>query len=96
MRRYFPVSPRRQRAPGFADGHLLCALLAYYVAFGPHGPRRPVNPPGTTLKVTLGVTAGIAAAGALFATAKALGKLSLYVVPHCHGVCSRCRSPAPA
>ncbi|KAI0729888.1 COX4, subunit IV of cytochrome c oxidase [Fomitopsis betulina] len=43
---------------------------AYYVAFGPHGPRRPINPPGTTLKVTLGAVAGIAAAGVLFATAK--------------------------
>jgi len=24
---------------------------AYYVAFGPHGPRTPVNPPGQSLKV---------------------------------------------
>ncbi|KZT71343.1 cytochrome c oxidase subunit IV [Daedalea quercina L-15889] len=39
---------------------------AYYVAFGPHGPRRPANPPGTTLKIALGTAAGIAAAGVLF------------------------------
>ncbi|KAF9819811.1 hypothetical protein IEO21_01902 [Rhodonia placenta] len=39
---------------------------AYYVAFGPHGPRAPVNPPGTTMKVLLGTLAGVAAAGAVF------------------------------
>lgn len=65
----------QQRAPGLADGRLLCAPLAYYVAFGPHGPRRPINPPGTTLKVTLGAVAGIAAAGVLFATAKSFCEL---------------------
>jgi len=36
---------------------------AYYVSFGPHGPRTPINPPGTWLKVFLGtvtaVTAGV-------------------------------------
>ncbi|TFY64675.1 hypothetical protein EVJ58_g2450, partial [Rhodofomes roseus] len=40
---------------------------AYYVAFGPHGPRRPDNPPGTGPKIFLATVAGIAVAGVLFA-----------------------------
>ena len=59
---------------------LVSSLLpsaAYYVAFGPHGPRTPVNPPGTSAKVTAGVFGLIAAAGAVFATVRALGKRSL-------------------
>ncbi|KAI0807866.1 cytochrome c oxidase subunit IV-domain-containing protein [Fomes fomentarius] len=39
---------------------------AYYVAFGPHGPRAPIDPPGTTPKVVFGVTALIASAGIIF------------------------------
>ncbi|PCH37817.1 cytochrome c oxidase subunit IV [Wolfiporia cocos MD-104 SS10] len=39
---------------------------AYYVAFGPHGPRRPVDPPGTYPKILLGTAAGIASAGVIF------------------------------
>ena len=56
---------------------LVSSLLpsaAYYVAFGPHGPRTPVNPPGTSAKVTAGVFGLIAAAAAVFATVRALGK----------------------
>ncbi|KAI0261397.1 cytochrome c oxidase subunit IV family [Gloeopeniophorella convolvens] len=40
---------------------------AYYVAFGPHGPRAPVNPPGTSVKVLAGVTVLIGTAGLLYA-----------------------------
>jgi len=39
---------------------------AYYVAFGPHGPRSPVNPPGTAVKILTGVTALIGTAGLLY------------------------------
>jgi len=39
---------------------------AYYVAFGPHGPRAPVNPPGTVVKVTAGVAVLIATAGLIY------------------------------
>ncbi|KAL4256051.1 Cytochrome c oxidase subunit IV superfamily protein [Pleurotus pulmonarius] len=39
---------------------------AYYVAFGPHGPRTPINPPGTILKIFLGTMGLVGAAGALF------------------------------
>ncbi|KAI0294244.1 cytochrome c oxidase subunit IV-domain-containing protein [Multifurca ochricompacta] len=40
---------------------------AYYVAFGPHGPRASANPPGTTVKVLTGVSALVATAGLLYA-----------------------------
>jgi hypothetical protein len=46
---------------------------AYYVAFGPHGPRTPVNPPGTTSKIIFGVLASIAAAGAIFFAVRSQG-----------------------
>ncbi|KAH9980815.1 COX4, subunit IV of cytochrome c oxidase [Lactifluus volemus] len=39
---------------------------AYYVAFGPHGPRAPVSPPGTTVKVVIGVSVLIGTAGLLY------------------------------
>ncbi|KAF7793194.1 hypothetical protein EIP86_004303 [Pleurotus ostreatoroseus] len=39
---------------------------AYYVAFGPHGPRAPVNPPGTVPKVIGGVLALVAVSSSIF------------------------------
>ena len=53
-------------------------FLAYYVAFGPHGPRAPVNPPGTTVKILTGVSALIGAAGLLYAGFRAIGTLSFF------------------
>jgi hypothetical protein len=50
------------------------ACLAYYVAFGPHGPRAPINPPGTALKITVWVSALLGVAGALYAIARNTGK----------------------
>ncbi|KAI0723794.1 cytochrome c oxidase subunit IV-domain-containing protein [Cerioporus squamosus] len=44
---------------------------AYYVAFGPHGPRAPVNPPGTLPKVFAGVAACIAATAVIFFSIRA-------------------------
>jgi len=41
---------------------------AYYVAFGPHGPRTPVNPPGTAVKVSAAVTGLVAVAAAIITT----------------------------
>ncbi|KAG1863590.1 COX4, subunit IV of cytochrome c oxidase [Suillus subalutaceus] len=38
---------------------------AYYVAFGPHGPRAPVSPPGQGLKVFLCTMGLVGAAGLL-------------------------------
>ncbi|EJF66239.1 cytochrome c oxidase subunit IV-domain-containing protein [Dichomitus squalens] len=44
---------------------------AYYVAFGPHGPRAPTNPPGTVPKVILGVTGLVVTATVLFYSIRA-------------------------
>ncbi|KAL5533193.1 hypothetical protein ACEPAF_4969 [Sanghuangporus sanghuang] len=38
---------------------------AYYVAFGPHGPRTPVTPAGQPLKIFLAVVFGVSVAGTL-------------------------------
>ncbi|KAL1409628.1 Cytochrome c oxidase subunit 5B, mitochondrial [Vanrija albida] len=43
---------------------------AYFVAFGPHGPRAPVNPPGNTIKVFAGTLAAVGVALGLFALAR--------------------------
>ncbi|KAA1469312.1 cytochrome c oxidase subunit IV [Dentipellis sp. KUC8613] len=45
---------------------------AYYVAFGPHGPRTPVNPAGTVPKVIFGVAALVASAGLIYAGLRSL------------------------
>lgn len=55
-------------------------VLAYYVAFGPHGPRASVNPPGTTVKILTGVSALIASAGLLYAGFRSIGMLSFLLV----------------
>ncbi|KII88273.1 hypothetical protein PLICRDRAFT_41432 [Plicaturopsis crispa FD-325 SS-3] len=46
---------------------------AWYVAFGPHGPRTPVSKPGDSLRVFLGTLGLIGAAGVLFVTARMFG-----------------------
>ncbi|KAJ8657539.1 hypothetical protein O0I10_006841 [Lichtheimia ornata] len=46
---------------------------AYYVAFGPHGPRTPVNGPGHNGKVFAGVAGVLAASAALFYVIRANG-----------------------
>lgn len=43
---------------------------AYYVAFGPHGPRTPVNPPGIGLKVAATVFGLVALTGVIVTTIK--------------------------
>ena len=49
-------------------------LPAYYVAFGPHGPRKPVTPPGGNLKAAIATVGLIAAAGGIFALIRSRGK----------------------
>ncbi|KIM86435.1 hypothetical protein PILCRDRAFT_816394 [Piloderma croceum F 1598] len=44
---------------------------AYYVAFGPHGPRAPVSPPGQNLKVFLSTMGLIGIAGIIYAVIRA-------------------------
>ncbi|KAG6899744.1 hypothetical protein C0993_007231 [Termitomyces sp. T159_Od127] len=43
---------------------------AYYVAFGPHGPRTPISQPGDALKIFFWTMTLVAAGGCLFATAR--------------------------
>jgi cytochrome c oxidase subunit 4 len=52
----------------------LTLLPAYFISFGPHGPRAPINPPGQGIKVFAGTIAAIAAALSLFAFARSRGK----------------------
>ncbi|ORZ21278.1 cytochrome c oxidase subunit IV [Absidia repens] len=47
---------------------------AYYIAFGPHGPREPLTGPNHTSKVIGGTLAVIAVSGALFAFIRSQGK----------------------
>ncbi|EGN95857.1 COX4, subunit IV of cytochrome c oxidase [Serpula lacrymans var. lacrymans S7.3] len=45
---------------------------AYYVAFGPHGPRAPVSPPGDGLKIAVYTLGLVGVAGLIFATTRSL------------------------
>lgn len=47
--------------------------IAYYVAFGPHGPRTPVSQPGEMFKVFLGTVALVGVAVGLFVSTKSFG-----------------------
>lgn len=40
--------------------------LAYFVSFGPHGPRKAITSPGQGMRTVLGVTAIIGATVGLF------------------------------
>ncbi|KAK4699927.1 cytochrome c oxidase subunit 4, partial [Phenoliferia sp. Uapishka_3] len=46
---------------------------SYYVAFGPHGPREPILPPGSGVKTLGGVVVALAVAGGLFAIVRSFG-----------------------
>ncbi|KAH7341587.1 cytochrome c oxidase subunit IV [Rhizoctonia solani] len=50
---------------------------AYFVAFGPHGPRTPVTPPGQTTKVIAGTLAVFVLTGITFGAVRTFGP-----VPH--------------
>ncbi|KAI8450503.1 cytochrome c oxidase subunit IV-domain-containing protein [Phakopsora pachyrhizi] len=39
---------------------------SYWVSFGPHGPREPISPPGSGIKLLLGITGCLTAAVGLF------------------------------
>lgn len=67
-----PVPARRAREP-FSLTSPRAAHAAYYVAFGPHGPRAPVDAPGAGIKIVLGVTGLVVAAGAVFYAVRAAG-----------------------
>ena len=54
--------------------YCISCSVAYYVAFGPHGPRKPVTPPGGNLKAAIATVGLIAAAGGIFALIRSRGK----------------------
>ena len=56
-------------------------IAAYYVAFGPHGPREPILAPGGGTKIVGGIVASVLAAGALFYTVRLFGKSSHSLSP---------------
>lgn len=47
---------------------------AYYIAFGPHGPRAELHPPGSIPKLILAVLVGVSAGGALYLASRAFGR----------------------
>ena len=53
-------------------------VLAYFVAFGPHGPRAPYNPPNNTMKVIIGTTLSMLAAYGIVQAVRASGKQFLH------------------
>ena len=55
--------------------------IVYYVAFGPHGPRTPYNPPGTVMKVIVGTLALIGITGIVHQLIQSQGKLPLWRLP---------------
>lgn len=65
----------------------LLTRQAYFVAFGPHGPRAPFNPPNNTMKVIIGTSVSMLAAFGIFTAIRASGKhlsqSALYL--HDHG-----------
>jgi len=44
---------------------------AYYIAFGPHGPRAPIKPPGSNVKIMIGIVGGIGLAGVIYGAIRA-------------------------
>jgi cytochrome c oxidase subunit 4 len=47
---------------------------AYYVAFGAHGPRQAVNPPGHSIKILIGTLAACGAAVGIFGLIRSSGE----------------------
>jgi len=64
---------------GIIDSPLIYA--AYYVAFGPHGPRADLYPPGTVPKLILYVVAGVMAGGALTLASRLFGRSRKHSTP---------------
>jgi cytochrome c oxidase subunit 4 len=75
-----------RRREGTAKRRACCSCelhrTAYYVAFGPHGPRAPVNPPGTVVKIFAGVTLLVGSASLLYAGIRSMGVLVPSILYH--------------
>lgn len=67
----FDLSNLRQEDELTSLAHLI--RTAYYVAFGPHGPREPILPAGSGIKTFGGVAVSILAALVMFAGVRSLG-----------------------
>ena len=50
-------------------------LVAYYVAFGPHGPRTPSTPAGETTRLVVGIVSSILIATGMYYAVRASGAL---------------------
>ena len=61
-------------ALGIIMANSISLYAAYYVAFGPHGPRAELHPAGSIPKLILAVAVGVAAGGVLFLASRAFGR----------------------
>ena len=67
--------PHETQPPRSITHPPLCYYLpAYYVAFGAHGPRQAVNPPGHALKIFIGTMAACGAAVGVFTMIRSAGE----------------------
>jgi len=80
-----PSVPRR-RVRGGRSVLSCCSYAlhrpAYYVAFGPHGPRAPVNPPGTVVKIFTGISVLVGTASLIYAGIRSIGVLARSIFHH--------------
>jgi len=53
---------------------------AYYVSFGPHGPREPIVPPGSNIKIFFGTIAAMVAAVGVFAAVRSQGPPKIHTI----------------
>jgi hypothetical protein len=57
----------------------MTSMIAYWIAFGPHGPRA-VDPPGTNARVAWGVAIGLGVSFAVFGLIRAMAKPAPYTM----------------
>jgi hypothetical protein len=80
-----PSFPRRRVRGGRSVSSCCSYALhrtAYYVAFGPHGPRAPVNPPGTVVKILTGISVLVGTASLIYAGIRSIGVLARSIFHH--------------
>ena len=80
-----PSFPRRRVRGGRSVSSCCSYALhrtAYYVAFGPHGPRAPVNPPGTAVKILTGISVLVGTASLIYAGIRSIGVLARSIFHH--------------
>ncbi|KAG8673463.1 hypothetical protein FPOAC1_006775 [Fusarium poae] len=68
--------PPQPNVSAFSDGISACA---YWIAFGPHGPRAE-DPPGTNARIAWGIFIGIAASVGLFGLVRLVAKPAPYTM----------------